>query len=138
MLSHLLVEYNIYILFPGHSVLINTIMSPLGGVFSLTFDGVLLMDNIDTFNADGELCFRRQYPPFVDPPVDLNSTIEHSITLAYIGLSPHAPNGTSSSIVQFDSITIPQLTINNARRVYWSVTMLIAIILISALTSAFF
>ncbi|KDR68925.1 hypothetical protein GALMADRAFT_215497 [Galerina marginata CBS 339.88] len=100
--------------YTGNSILINTIMSPLGGVFSVAFDGVLLMDTIDTFNAGGELCFHRQYPPFEDPPVDLGSTNEHSITLVYIGPSDQAPKNSSSTMVQFNSFEIPQFKVSGA------------------------
>ncbi|KDR69105.1 hypothetical protein GALMADRAFT_145820 [Galerina marginata CBS 339.88] len=122
--------------YTGSGILINTIMSPLGGVFSVTFDGILLMDTIDTFNAGGDLCFHRQYPPFEDPPTDLGSTNEHSITLVYIGPSDQAPKNSSLTMVQFDSFEIPQFAGSGARGV-GSDALLISIFIILAQIHAF-
>ncbi|KAF8652149.1 hypothetical protein AX16_004535 [Volvariella volvacea WC 439] len=94
--------------FTGPSIRIHTIKSPQGGVFSMVVDGVPLNDTIDTFNADGELCFPIQFPPFMEPPPGYGSRNEHSITLFHHGPSTKAPNDTTSSNVVFDSFAIPQ------------------------------
>ncbi|KAF8992225.1 hypothetical protein BDQ17DRAFT_1369810 [Cyathus striatus] len=98
--------------FTGRGILINTVSSPNGGVFSMIFDGVPLMDTIDTYNADSERCYIRQFPPFEGAPADLALTLDHSLILMYSGPSKHAPNG-SSSMVQFNSFAIPQFTTEN-------------------------
>ncbi|KAF9002185.1 hypothetical protein BDQ17DRAFT_1426138 [Cyathus striatus] len=99
--------------FTGRGILINAISSPSGGVFSVIFDDTLLSDTIDTFNNKGEQCFVRQYPPFKETPSDLAVTLNHSIILTYQGPSTLAPNGTLSSMVQFQSFDIPQFTTTN-------------------------
>ncbi|KAF8992213.1 hypothetical protein BDQ17DRAFT_1254180, partial [Cyathus striatus] len=96
--------------FTGRAILINAISSPHGGVFSVIFDGVLLRDTIDTFNSEGESCFVRQFPPFKDTPTNLALTLDHSIVLVHQGPSNLAPNGSLSSVVQFESFAIPQFT----------------------------
>ena len=99
-----------YFDFAGPSIIIHTVTSLTGGVFSVIVDGFNTSDTIDTF-AGGDsslpLCYPVQFPPFHHPPPNLASQNNHTITLTYTGPSPNAPNGTLSNNVQFDSFAIP-------------------------------
>ncbi|KAF8165646.1 hypothetical protein B0H34DRAFT_247096 [Crassisporium funariophilum] len=95
--------------YTGQSILIHTVKSPRGGVFSMTVDSVPLNDTIDTFNAGGELCFPVQFPPFRKPPPGFALRNDHSITLSFQGPSKNAPKDITSIDVQFGSFAIPQV-----------------------------
>lgn len=97
--------------FPGPSIMIHTVTSPNGGVFSVIVDDFDTTDIIDTFSANNTylpLCYPVQFPPFISSPPDLGLRNNHSITLIYTGPSPKAPSSTTSSNVQFDSFAIPE------------------------------
>lgn len=97
----------------------------------MTLDGVLLVDLVDTYQSDSELCFPAQYPPFAKPPADFYLRSDHSITLTFLGPSPNAPNGTKSAMVQFDSFAIPQFaTISRGYRVWPGIITQLTITLI--------
>lgn len=96
--------------YTGTSIRVHTVTSPRGGLFSVIVDGFNTSTMIDTYSGgDNQLpqCFPFQFPPFAHPPPDMGARNEHSITLVYTGPSSRAPNGTTSSEVQFDTFAIP-------------------------------
>lgn len=118
----------------GPSILVHVVKSPQGGVFSMFVDDFLIEDPIDTFNADGELCYPLQFPPFAAPPPGYGERDNHSITLVHIGPSKKAPNGTTSSTVVFDAFAIPQveasvLTSNAITNAFAGQTVMLSLIL---------
>jgi hypothetical protein len=97
----------------GTSVRVHTVISPHGGVFSVFVDGFNTSTTIDTFlspNSSSPLCYPAQFPPFVDPPPDLATRNDHTITLVYMGPSPQASNSSQLSEGRFDSFAIPQFS----------------------------
>jgi hypothetical protein len=74
-------------------------------------DGVNTTGLIDTFSGLGNLalptCYPVQFPPFIKTPPGYENRMNHTITLAYIRPSELAPEGTNTSVVEFDSFAIP-------------------------------
>jgi len=93
--------------------MIRTVSSSSAGVFAIFVDGVDTVSLIDTWSGPGDLalptCYPIQFPPFIETPPGYENRVNHTITLVYIGPSELAPNGTNTSIVQFDSFAIPDL-----------------------------
>ncbi|TFK33431.1 hypothetical protein BDQ12DRAFT_615298, partial [Crucibulum laeve] len=101
--------------YTGPSVMIQTVTSPNGGVFSLLFDGFNTTDVIDTYSGSKftlPTCFPAQFPPFNIPPPNFGTQNNHTVTLIYSGRSPNAPgHNANSSIVQFASFAIPDFSL---------------------------
>ncbi|KAF8804303.1 hypothetical protein BYT27DRAFT_6700878 [Phlegmacium glaucopus] len=100
--------------YTGPSIMIYTVTSSNGGVFSVLADGFNTTSTINTFSGFVEnqtlpSCYPLQFPPFAATPPGYQSRENHIITLVHIGPSPNAPKGTHTSIVQFDSLAIPDL-----------------------------
>ena len=93
--------------------MVRTVSSSSGGVFAVFVDGVDTTGLIDTFSGPGDLalptCYPVQFPPFIETPPGYENRAEHNITLVYIRPSELAPEGTNTSVVQFDSFAIPDL-----------------------------
>jgi hypothetical protein len=98
-------------LFQGPSIMVRTVTSPNGGVFSVWLDGFNTTSNIDTSSQHGNyslpVCYPLQFPPFLLTPPGFETHTNHTLTLVYTGPSARAPGGTNSSTVQFDSFAIP-------------------------------
>ncbi|KAF8961638.1 hypothetical protein BDZ97DRAFT_1193405 [Flammula alnicola] len=99
--------------------MVNVVTSPNGGVFGVLVDGFNTTSTIDTFSGPGTeslpVCYPYQVPPFAAIPPGYQSRSNHTLTLVYVGPSSSAPQGTNTSIVQFDSFSIPEsvLTTND-------------------------
>ncbi|KAJ7447548.1 hypothetical protein B0H11DRAFT_2177118 [Mycena galericulata] len=97
--------------FSGPSVMVHTVTSSDGGVFSVILDGLNTTTTIDTYSG-GQLvlpqCMPSQFPPFHMVPPTLANETEHTITLVYIGASPNAGSETGTQVnIQFDSFALP-------------------------------
>jgi len=95
----------------GPSIMVHTVTSSSGGLFSVWIDGVDTNSTIDTFSAHGNqifpVCYPVQFPPFVITPPGFESHSDHTIKLVYVGTSKFSPAGTNTSNFQFDSFAIP-------------------------------
>jgi len=95
------------------TVMICTITSPNGGVFSVWIDGFNTSSNVDTFAHPGNislpLCYPLQFPPFAVTPPGFDTRTNHMVTLIYTGPSIYSSEGSSTSTAQFDSFAIPDL-----------------------------
>lgn len=93
--------------------MVRTVSSSSGGVFAIFVDGMDTTGLIDTFSGPGNLalptCYPVQFPPFIKTPPGYEKRVNHTITLVYIRPSELAPEGTNSSVVEFDSFAIPDL-----------------------------
>jgi len=93
--------------------MVRTVSSSSGGVFAVLVDGVDTVGLIDTFSGPGDLtlptCYPVQFPPFIKTPPGYENRMNHTITLVYIRPSKLAPEGTNTSVVEFDSFAIPDL-----------------------------
>ena len=93
--------------------MIRTVSSSSGGVFAVFVDGVDTTGLIDTFSGPGNLalptCYPIQFPPFIKTPPGYETRTNHILTLVFIGPSQLAPEGTNSSVVEFDSFATPDL-----------------------------
>ncbi|KDR67421.1 hypothetical protein GALMADRAFT_147196 [Galerina marginata CBS 339.88] len=100
------VSYN----FTGPSIMVRTITSLNGGVFSVWIDGINTTSNVDTFANPGNTslpsCYPLQFPPFAVTPPGFETHSNHTITLIYTGPSEFSQDGTPSA-VEFDSFAIP-------------------------------
>ncbi|TFK31303.1 hypothetical protein BDQ12DRAFT_765789, partial [Crucibulum laeve] len=97
----------------GPSIMVHTITSSQGGIFSVLVDGFNTTNIIDTYsggNTTLPVCYPAQFPPFIKPPPTLGIQNNHTITLVYSGPSPSAPNQTNSSSIQFASFAIPDFS----------------------------
>ncbi|KAF8883469.1 hypothetical protein CPB84DRAFT_1965172 [Gymnopilus junonius] len=107
------INASISVNYTGTSIMVNTMTSSDGGVFSVIIDGFDTMSFVDTYSGPGNLslpiCYPLQFPPFyVQPPEYANRT-SHTLELLFIGVSPLAPNGTNTSIGQLGVFAIPNL-----------------------------
>ncbi|PPQ98276.1 hypothetical protein CVT26_013520 [Gymnopilus dilepis] len=100
--------------YTGPSIVVNTISSHNGGLFSVLVDGFNTTSAIDTNTAIGgnvslPTCYPIQFPPFVITPPNYQSRTNHTIELVFIGSAPTPAQGTTASVGQFDSFAIPDL-----------------------------
>jgi len=97
----------------GPSIMVHTVTSSTGGVFSVWIDDFDTNTPIDTFSLHGNqafpVCYPVQFPPFAITPPGFELHSNHTIKLVYVGPSEFAPAGANTSNFQFDSFAIPIL-----------------------------
>ncbi|KDR70685.1 hypothetical protein GALMADRAFT_1349893 [Galerina marginata CBS 339.88] len=105
------INASIVVNYPGPSLMVHTVSSPKGGVFSVWVDGFDTSLTVDTFSGPGNeslpRCYPVQIPPFAAVPPGYHTRENHTVTLVFIGQSPDAPAGTNKSLFQFDAFAIP-------------------------------
>ena len=98
-------------MYEGPSIMVRTITSPNGGIFSVWIDGYNTSSNIDTFSHQGNtslpICYPLQFPPFAVTPPGYENRTNHTIALIYTGPSINSPEGTTATTAEFDSFAIP-------------------------------
>ncbi|KAF9551921.1 hypothetical protein CPC08DRAFT_714963 [Agrocybe pediades] len=99
--------------YTGPGIMVHTVTSTNGGVFSLIIDGFNTTTFIDTFDGPGDLalpaCYPRQFPGFIATPPGYANRSSHTISLVYIGPSPYSPSNATSNI-QFDAFGVPEFS----------------------------
>ncbi|KAF8638349.1 hypothetical protein AX16_010530 [Volvariella volvacea WC 439] len=95
--------------YTGPGIIVHTVASPNGGIFSVLIDDFNTTAFVDTNSAAGRPeCYVLQFPPVSILPPGYESRDDHSITLVYIGPSVLAAStNVSETFIQFDSFALP-------------------------------